>query len=72
MKKTLFVLCLFFTPAAFAQGYLGSVSSQPIVYQSPSHPAQATYAPMAQSHSILSSASYSSAQEIDRRPIFPR
>ncbi len=61
MKKTLFLLCLLSTTAAFAQ--LGAtLSSQPQVYQSPSHPAHASYAPMSQEQNVLGGTSYLSAQ----------
>jgi len=71
MKKTLFLLCLLSTTAAFAQ--LGaSISSQPQVYQSPSHPAHASYAPMSQEQNVLGGTSYFSAQ--GERPLseFPQ
>jgi hypothetical protein len=60
------VLCLLSTSAAFAQ-YIGGgaasyISSEPQIYQVPSHPAHAGYAPMLQEQSVLASASYSSAQ----------
>jgi hypothetical protein len=62
MKKTLFLLCLLFTTAAFAQRTGTVISSQPQVYEFPSHPAHASYAPMAREQSMLASASYSFAQ----------
>ncbi len=64
MKKTLFVLCLFSAAAALAQNYGGAgyISSEPVIYQSPSHPAHAAYAPMSQEHSVIAATSYSSAQ----------
>ncbi len=71
MKKTLFLLCLLSTTAAFAQ--LGaSISSQPQVYQSPSHPAHASYAPMSQEQTVLGGTSYFYAQ--GERPLseFPQ
>ena len=73
MKKTLFVLCLLSTTAAFAQ-YIGgaSRSSEPQIYESPSHPAQASYAPMSQERSVLATASYSSAQGERRASDFPQ
>jgi hypothetical protein len=69
MKKVLFVLCLLSTSAAFAQyGNLGaSRSNEPVIYDSPSHPAHAGYAFMSSGSSVLASASYSSAQG-DRPP----
>ncbi len=64
MKKTLFVLCLLSTTAAFAQYYGGApgINSQPQVYVAPSHPAHASYSAIAQEQTVLSSANYSSAQ----------
>ena len=63
MKKTLFVLCLLFTTAAFAQrGGASYTSSQPQSYQFPSQPAHAAYAPMSQEQSVLAATSYTSAQ----------
>jgi hypothetical protein len=65
MKKTLLVLCLLSTTAAFAQYYNGagaSRSTEPVIYESPSHPAQATYTPMSQERTILATSSYTSAQ----------
>jgi len=61
MKKILFVLCLLSATAAFAQysnGYASHVSTEPFVYQAPSHPAHASYAPMSQEQSVLAAASY--------------
>jgi hypothetical protein len=63
MKKILFVLCLLSTAAAFAQlGGASYISSQPQVYQFPSHPAHASYAPMSQEQNVLAATSYSTAQ----------
>jgi hypothetical protein len=62
MKKTLFVLCLLSTSAAFAQLCASSINNQPQSYQFASHPAHASYAPMSQEQSILPSTSYTSAQ----------
>jgi hypothetical protein len=63
MKKTLLALCLLSTAAAFAQyNGAGSRSSQPVVYEMPSHPEHAGYAPMSREQSVLSAASYSTAQ----------
>jgi hypothetical protein len=64
MKKTLFVMCLLSSSAAFAQYYSSgnSRTSDPVVYQSPSHPSHASYAPMSQETSILAATSYTSAQ----------
>ena len=61
MKKTLFLFCLLCTTAAFAQ-YGGSVSSQPQIYEAPSHPAHASYAPMGREQNILGGSSFSSAR----------
>jgi hypothetical protein len=65
MKKTLFVLCLLSTTAAFGQYYSGGasvISSEPQIYQSPSHPAHAAYAPMSQEQNVLAATSYTLAQ----------
>jgi hypothetical protein len=63
MKIALFVLCLFCTTAVFAQSFAGGYrSSEPVIPQSPSHPAHASYAPMATGQSILSGAGFTSAQ----------
>ena len=64
MKKTLLVLCLLSTTAAFAQ-YVGSasyISNEPQIYRSPGHPAHAAYAPMSQEQSVLAATNYSTAQ----------
>lgn len=63
MKTTLLVLCLLCSTAAFAQFYAAGASrdSTPVIYQSPSHPQHADYAPLRQEHSVISG-SYSSAQ----------
>jgi hypothetical protein len=61
MKKILFVLCLLSTSAAFGQ-YFSSISSQPQIYQAPSHPEHASYAALAQEQTVLASTSYSAAQ----------
>ena len=65
MKKIVFVLCLLSATAAFAQynnGSVSHVSSEPLVYQAPSHPAHASYSPMSQEQSVLGAASYTSAR----------
>jgi hypothetical protein len=64
MKKTLFVLCLLSASTAFAQNYASGSgrSSDPVIYESPSHPAHADFAPMSQEHSILGSSGFASAQ----------
>jgi hypothetical protein len=61
MKTTLFLFCLLCTTAAFAQ-YGGSISSQPQIYEAPSHPAHASYAPMAREQNNLASSTFSFAQ----------
>jgi len=70
MKKTLFLLCLLSTTAAFAQ--YASLSAQPHVTQFESHPEHASYASLAQEQSVLGGASYTSAQ--GERPVldFPQ
>jgi hypothetical protein len=62
MKKTLFLLCLLFTTAAFAQRAGTGISSQPQVYEVPGHPLHASYAPMAREQSVLASATFSFGQ----------
>jgi hypothetical protein len=62
MKKILFVLCLLSTTAAFAQYIGASRSTDPIIPESPSHPAHASYTPMSQEQNVLGAAGYSSAQ----------
>ncbi len=63
MKTTLFLLCLLFAPAALAQYYsAGHIDSQPVIYEGPSHPEHAAYAPMRSEQSVIASTSYSSAQ----------
>jgi hypothetical protein len=65
MKKTLFVLCLLSSTAALAQYYSGGasvISSEPQIYQSPSHPAHAAYSPMSQEQNVLAATSYTLAQ----------
>ncbi|MBZ5614263.1 MAG: hypothetical protein LAO23_09665 [Acidobacteriia bacterium] len=62
MKTTLFLLCLLFTTAAFAQRAGMTSNSQPQVYEFQDHPAFASYAPMARERSILASTSFSFGQ----------
>jgi hypothetical protein len=64
MKTILFVLCLLFATAAFAQNYnsFNTLNPQVQTPQFQSHEAHASYAPMSPEHSILSSSSYASAQ----------
>ena len=61
MKKTLLILSLFMTTAAFAQ-YGGYISSQPQIYHAPEHVAHAGFAPMAAELNIYPGTSYTSAQ----------
>jgi hypothetical protein len=60
----LFLFCLLSTTAAFAQygAGVGSISSQPQIYEFPSHTAHASYAPMGRAQNILGSSSFSFAQ----------
>jgi hypothetical protein len=62
MKKTLFILSLLMTTAAFAQLSGGYISSQPQIYHAPEHPAHASFAPIASETSIYPGTSYTSAQ----------
>ncbi len=63
MKKTVFLLCLLSTTAAFAQyGGVSTINSQAQSYQFASHPEHAAYAPMSQGLSVVGGANYSSAQ----------
>jgi hypothetical protein len=63
MKKTLLVLSLFMTTAAFAQ-YSGGgyISAQPQIYHAPEHPAHADFAQMATEQNVYPSNSYSFAE----------
>jgi hypothetical protein len=73
MKKTLLVLCLLSTTAAFAQLYGGAPrSNEPQIYESPSHPAHAAYAPMSQEQNVLAATGYSAAQGERRPSDFPQ
>lgn len=75
MKTTLFVLCLLSTTGAFAQYYAGGaghIDSTPVIYESPSHPAHASYTAMTQEQSVLASSSYTSAQGERRASDFPQ
>ena len=74
MKKTLFVLCLLSTTGAFAQYYSGAghIDNTPVIYESPSHPAHASYTAMTQEQSVLGSSNYSSAQGERRASDFRR
>jgi len=64
MKTTLFVFCLLLTTAAFGQYGLGGgvTNSQPFVFEAPSHPAHASYTPLATETSVVSGTGYSIAQ----------
>jgi hypothetical protein len=63
MKKTVFLLCLLSTTAAFAQyGGVPTISNQPQSYQFSSHPEHAAYAPMSSGQSVVGGSNYSSAQ----------
>ncbi len=62
MKKTLFALCLLCTTAAFGQYIGATISSQPQVYEAPSHPAHASYEPIAQETSVIGGNTFSYAQ----------
>jgi hypothetical protein len=63
MKKTLFVLVLLSATGAFAQSYgIGSLNSQQNIPYVPSHPAHASYAPMAAEQSVLGTSGVSLAQ----------
>ena len=75
MKKTLFVLCLLSSTAAFAQYYGGSgavLNNQPIIFEPPSHPAHANYTAMTPEQSVLSSASYNLAEGYRPASDFPQ
>lgn len=74
MKKTLLVRCLLFSTGAFAQYYgIGaSRDSQPVIYESPSHPQHAAYAPMMQEQSVFAATSYTTAQGERRASDFPQ
>ena len=64
MKKILFVLCLLFATTALAQSYAGlnTLNSQPQIYEIPSHPQHAGYAPLAPEQNVLGSMGYGIAQ----------
>ncbi|HLX83472.1 MAG TPA: hypothetical protein VKR59_06220 [Terriglobales bacterium] len=64
MKKTLFVLVLLSATGAFAQSFggIGSLNSQQNIPYVASHPAHASYAPMASEQSVLGTAGVSLAQ----------
>ncbi len=61
MKKILFplcLLCLLSSTAAFAQPAASYISSEPQIYNAPSHPAHASYTPMSQEQNMLGGANY--------------
>lgn len=62
MKKTLFVLVLLSAAGAFAQSGVGSLNGQINIPYVASHPAHASYAPMASEQSVLGTAGVSMAQ----------
>jgi len=73
MKKTLLVLCLLSSSAAFAQYYgVNHIDSQPVIYEPPSHPQHAGYAPMMQEQSVFATTSYVTAQGDRRASDFPQ
>ena len=74
MKAILLVLCLLSTTAAFAQygGATSYISSQPQVFQPPSHPEHAAYAPMSQERNVLAATSYTLEQGVRRASDFPQ
>ncbi len=75
MKKTLFLLCflcLLSSAAALAQLGAGYISSEPQIYNTPSHPAHASYTPMSQEQNMLGGTNYFTGQ--GERPLseFPQ
>jgi len=62
MKKTLLVLSLFMTTAAFAQYNVGYISAQPQIYHAPEHPSHAGFAQMATAQNVYPSNSYAFAE----------
>jgi hypothetical protein len=65
MKTTLFVFCLLLTTAAFgqySQGGGSAMSAQPFIFESPSHPAHASYTPLATETSVVSGTGYAVGQ----------
>jgi hypothetical protein len=61
MKTTFLILCVLLTTAAFAQ-YGSSVSSQPQIYQPPSHPEHATTHALAAEQYVVGGTSYVTAE----------
>jgi hypothetical protein len=74
MKNILLVLCLLCATAAFAQygANTSYISSQPQIYEPPTHPEHAAYAPMTEEQSILASTSYTIGQGERRASDFPQ
>jgi hypothetical protein len=74
MKKTLFVLVLLSATGAFAQSFggIGSLNSQQNIPYVASHPAHASYAPMASEQSVLGTAGVSMAQGVRPFSDFPQ
>jgi hypothetical protein len=70
MKAMLFAFCLFSASAAFAQ--YGTISSEPNIYQSPSHPAHASYTTLPSEQSVVGGGNYSIAQGERRASDFPQ
>jgi len=72
MKHILLVLGLFLGTAAFAQYQGGYINSEPHFFEPPSHPAHASYSPIAEGQSLIGNTSYLSAQ--GERPVsdFPQ
>jgi len=65
MKTTLFVFCLILTTSAFGQYSAGggsAMSAQPMVLELPSHPAHASYTPLASETSVVSGTGYAVGQ----------
>lgn len=70
MKTGVFIFCLLGASAAFGQ-YGSSVAvlnSQPVIYETPSHPEHASEQPLAQPQSLLEQSGYSYAQ--GERPLW--
>ena len=64
IKTSFFLLCLLGATAAFGQYGSGVavLNSQPVIYETPSHPEHASIRPMAQPQSLLEQSGYSYAQ----------
>ena len=62
MKKTLMVLCLFLTSAAFGQYIATHIDSPPQVYHAPDHPGHASYTAMATEQIVVGGGSVLIAQ----------